>query len=918
MQRHIFTALSSAFFLASPPLYSQESNLQKFLKEPHPLPQYVEAGYSPLGRSPAVDALLADPFYVPFFAEAIAEKLEKPIDTLEEIANIAFLASGIPQDPMGSFTESLDPPEQFLSAFGDEEGGFLYNKWKAFISIAKEIQTILSPLTDKEKEWLRENFESFFFGNNHSEIYDFFTTESLMPLNFFALASKVDIAKMADSAKKLASIVDGIYERKEKIASLRLKQDFVWIEEEKKFWISGKERAVFKEDADFFLHLKGNCKFENNAGGTKGVKAAALHISLEGNNLFLGDKFVQGAGILGVGILANFKGGNTYKAKMCSQAASFLGIGLLMDRGGKSDFQLGYFGQSAALFGASILWNLKGKSHYFTRDGMAQGAASTLGSAFLVDTAGKSNFILGSAYAGEHRSMGIGQGGSIGVRFDPWRGNPSFYGGLSFLFAGKGKNHFKGGWYSQGAAYFLGAGILVDRGKGSTFSAEIDSQGQGLHLSCGCLLASDAKRFDSGFGSQGIGGDRSAGFFINLGSHAYYIGGEQTIGSARKPQGLGVFLNFKGNNSYLFEDLSCGNLQYPRSPLEWPRALFFSQGNGNQFSKNVDRYARCKGCEWGIPTHSLGCDADPETFSYSAFIDLAPRSPRAFVFDPFLGWTENTAYRSLKLLETEEELEAEVKKIVSSTYDERRSLYESLDLYRYLHRETRIDLSPLLEDPAHAPVDQFNYAALSALNDRDRKAAAIAAKALREEDFSSPYAEKMAIRLVGELGNQKEIAVLERAAGSYWTEENRALGFYYLAKAGNPSFLPFLLHFRSTGKEKMRFAIAMGLKGSSFEPALDILVPMLHDPSFYVKRRAALSLISLGYKPAISALLETLEYPSLDTTENYGDNLYTELASYVGVDFGNDPILWEKWWEASKETFEFPPQIKEKKSSFSK
>ncbi len=890
--------------------------LQEFLSKPHPLPKYAEANYSLLGRSPVVDALLGDPFYIPVFAEMVSQELDKASanSSLAEVAGVSFRAGGIPQvsAPPSSPATGEKTPLKFIETFGPPLGDFIYAAWREFSRISKACEEILSPLTACEKEWLCEHCESYFFGENNSLEYDFFTTDSPLPLNIFELASKIDVAALAASAKDLALIVDQMLGKTKALATLSLENDFIWEEEGRRLWISDRENAVFKEDADFFLHLKGNCKFENNAGGTRGKKPCALHICLRGNNLFAGDKFVQGAGILGVGILANFGGSNTYKAKSFSQAAAFLGIGIVMDMGGGSDYQIGYFGQSAALFGASLLWNQQGECLYFSRDGMSQGASSTLGCAFLADGAGGSVFVLGSCEnGGDDRSMGIGQGGSVGVRYDPWKGNPSFYGGLSFLYTGGGKNRYKGGWYSQGSAYFLGAGLLVDKGKEAIFSAEVDSQGQGLHLSCGCLLRSGgSSRFDSGFGSQGVAGDRSAAWLIHEGGPASFIGGEQTIGSARKPKAIGVLLNFGEKSSFLFGKLSSASIEFPRSPLEWPKALFLSAGQGGRFSKHEDSYERCDNCQWGISPHSLGFNlSGGSAFTYAQLFSKLPQRPRIdFDFDPVFGWRENTAFRPLKVASTKQELDSQVANILISGYDERRRLYECLDLYRFLGKKEDIDLSPLLGDLANAPVDRFNYAALWALNDKKTETAPVVALALGQSEIASPYSEKMAIRLIGELGSEDEISVLEKVLDRKTTEENQALAVYFLAKAGSQRFIPALQRSEETGSEEMRFALAAGLKESPLPEALDLLIPLLGDPSFYVRRRAALSALSLRYKPAIQVLLDTLKYRTLDTTENYGDNLFRELADYVGVDFGIDRQAWKRWWEHSKESFQFPPE----------
>ena len=53
------------------------SVLKSFIQKQDSLPRYVEANYSPFGRSPVVDAVLADTFYLPIYAQTVSDSLKK-------------------------------------------------------------------------------------------------------------------------------------------------------------------------------------------------------------------------------------------------------------------------------------------------------------------------------------------------------------------------------------------------------------------------------------------------------------------------------------------------------------------------------------------------------------------------------------------------------------------------------------------------------------------------------------------------------------------------------------------------------------------------------------------------------------------------------------------------------------------------
>ncbi len=883
--------------------------LDQFIQRPYTLSRYVEGGYSPLGRSPVVDAVLGDPFYLPRYAEVVAREIRARSETksLFEMSSAVWMAGGIPLEPLERhLAASAQIPESFVTAFGKETATVIDSHWKTFMQVYADVEVLLSVLSKEEKQWLRDNYNRFFFGEHpEGDEYAFFTTNSPMPLKFFELAARVDLAKLADCARRLAAIVDDVYAHGSDFLAIVLPEDFIWEEQGLKLIVSTRSHVKHTEEADFFIDLGGSNWFQTRAGGTGGIRAAALHLDLFGGNVYQGGHFVQGSGFLGVGILASYAGNNSYSADAYAQGCGFFGVGALMNLKGNNEYTLKFGGQSFALFGSSLLWNRGGGNHYSAKEGMAQAASSTLGVAFLVDNEGNNTYVCGVLGQGGKRAGGIGQGGSTGVRGDPWLGTPSFYGGVSFLYNSGSHNRFEIPWLGQGSAYFLSAGILVAEGSDDTFRADYDAQGQGLHLAAGLLLKRGGNSaFKGGWGSIGVGADRSVGMLINTEGNNTFQTTDQGGGTARKPAALGVFIDLGGNNRLQFGKTSAAHVQMPQSPNEWPTALFLELGQNALLPQEV-REMKCGAhlC-WGDEVHEVGIvsplKGDRLTEQLFAKFPAVPRLP--FPFDPLKGWKSNVAYLPLPM----EPISDLVQAILKADYEKRRQLYEAIDLKRFSDPKLSVDLTPLLKNPARIPEDQFNYAALWALQNQKPIDFQELLRALEKGEIVSDSERKMAIALVGILGKDQAIPILGKVMKSDPVEENRYLAALILTKMPLDAVLPLLKQGAESNSEMVRYAVAKGLRDRNDPQVLALVKTLFRDPSFYVRRAAALTAISLHDRAAIPVLIDTFQYETLDTTDNYGDNIFNDLAGYAGVNFGLDKDAWKAWWKKEQNTFDFP------------
>lgn len=902
----ILTTSSTTQIVFSKPNPVISQVFDEFIQHTPALPRYMEAGYSPLGRSPVVDALLGDPFYMPQYAKTTAEliKTHTSSNKLSPLSSALFIAGGISITPIDNPIPSTSVPSEFL-VFEPVTAKRLYEHWTNFIHIREEVISIYSVLTEEEKRWLRENYNRFFFESQSDDSeYDAFTTENPYPLKFFALAARLNLAKLASCAVKLSTIVDEIYRHRDEYDQILLTDDFVWEENGVRLIISQKNHVTHRENADLFIDLGGSNVFYSNAGGTEGVRPLALHVDLKGNNDYKGHQFVQGSGFLGIGILASFGGNNRYMAKQYSQGCGFFGIGILMTLDGINEFKLNFGGQSFALFGASILWTKQGNNLYLARQGMAQAASSTLGVAFLVDNQGENKYICGTPDHGGKRDGGIGQGGSMGVRGFPWLNNPSFYGGLAFLYTGGNNNSFSTAWLGQGSAYFLGAGILVAEGEGDTFTADYDSQGQGLHLAAGLLLKTKGYNvFSGGWGSLGVGGDRSVGMCICNGGNNVYSGTDQSIGTARKAKALGVFIDIGGNNHYNFQKISNANIQLPAVPKDWPRGLFLQWGDNNVYPEYVDEFKRTDSTQWGIYPHSIGVST-PEPMTFETLLEKCSKTPNVpFPFDPVRSWSTNTAFRPLA---DQSDRQLLANEILFAGYERRRQIYETLDFMRFTNRNLDVDLNLLLESVVSLEEDQFNYAVLWALRHKEIADLSQIKKALNQNLLTSEYVRKMAVPLIGTFWPEDAVSILEKIMLEDDVDEIRYQAALALTLNLPSNSVAILRNASGSDVELVRYAIAKGLQENSNPYALSVVMPLLNDPSFYVRRAAALTAISLKHKEAIPVLFETLDYETLDLTENYGDNIFKHLAIYLGVDFGLDKQAWIDWWQSVHTIYKFP------------
>jgi hypothetical protein len=797
---------------------------------PRPVWSYGQGNYSVLGFNPAIDAFLGDPFFLPRFAEDASEHLSPNLVNSVAAAwrYSAFGGGVIPGCP------ELAPPKEWEIALGDAAAS-AYSAWKCFLDIRKEVISIFSALDKSEKKYILEKYSQFFFNPKTPDAYDIFTTESLTSFIFYTLSRKIDIKALAFQERRLANIAEYLSKHKAEYEKLPATLHFLFEEEGAKMLIAGTGNDKHSEDVDFLIDAGGNDDYLNNAGGTGKHFPVALLVDFSGDDNYKGKVAAQGAGVLGLGLLADLSGDDSYDAVELSQGAAFFGSGILWDESGNDSYKLDWFGQGASAFGAAMLFD-KGGNDTYTALGFAQAASTTSGAAWLVDLEGDDRYLLGEVEKDKlKKNMGIGQGASVGVRFNPFNATPSLYGGLSFLYDAKGNDLYKGNWFSQGSAYFLGAGILVDDAGDDVYQAKVNSQGQGLHLAAGLLLDKKGNdTYQAEWGSQGVGGDMSIGVLIDgEGNDNYYVL-EQGIGTARKPQALGLFLDGCCDNKYFFKTGNA-NIVLPESPEEWPSALFIDAGGKDVFP------AFRKEDHWGVEGHSQGIKGSGQI--KEDWLSSLPRYPRVegLAYDPEKGWLETGAISPINV--------SFLPSMLATSLISARNKLEILDIIRFTHyfnspllKQFPEHLISVLRDPSlyYSPV--LIYALQYFYNSQDNTAVKSVSKDLESKSLIEPIMRRYALLYLASTDSTQALSFAKKLYQEDDALYVKIIAIFILALSPDKDNMPLIQNALESDQELIRYSVLNGLSVSKPQGWQVWIRPLLNDPNEYVRKQATLLL----------------------------------------------------------------------------
>ncbi len=256
-----------------------------------------------------------------------------------------------------------------------------------------------------------------------------------------------------------------------------------------------------------------------------GHNPVSVFMDLRGNDTYISEH--EGAdpsvGFLGLGLLWDGEGRNQYSGTWLAQGAALMGAGVLIDasRTGAAGSQMEATGhaQAYALDGLALLLAGDGDDA-MTALTHAQGSAGPLGAAWLINTAGNDQYVLGNARMVQassqlpERNASMGQGAGRG-----WRGRDGAAdtpGGVGLLVDLAGDDHYTAQVLAQGVGFQQGMGVLVDAGGNNYHTAAWYALGAAAHQAVGVFWASGAGAdvYEVSHSSAlGAATDKSVGWF---------------------------------------------------------------------------------------------------------------------------------------------------------------------------------------------------------------------------------------------------------------------------------------------------------------------------------------------------------------------------------------------------------------------
>lgn len=936
--------------------------------EDHELPRYAEQYYHPFGRVPVVDAMLGDVLWSPRFAEETSARLrgtESLVESLDEVHRIAALPRRRTSVEPVAVPGLLDAVEDPVLAKVVESA------WGRFLAARKLSADAMAVIPEAERAWMLENPGRWFFADEDRANYRFLTCDTTDHLRIFRSAAEVDRRCLAEAQRLLAGAVDefatwragndgpiadfGIFEHVDPGtgATLRIADGGV---------------HAHADDVDLLVDLGGDDWWTGNAGGTRGEMPAALAIDLDGDDCYEGRVGVQGAGWLGVGLLADLAGDDLYRAEDLSQGAAFIGEGILHDGAG-SDRWLGrHFTQAAAAFGTAMLRDDGGDDH---RDsaGMSGGMGTTAGVAVLLDRAGDDVYRCGRPRTDRYTlDYGMGLGSGIGVRDWPWTELPSFYGGYGMLDDASGDDDYEGIGAGLGGAYCLGSGVVVEGEGDDDYHGITDSFGASIHLGAGVFIeqaGDDRYRGDNSI--LGCGGDRGHGVMIEYEGDDRYHARGHALGTGRKPKAVGLMVEVEGDDVYRFGGDSMTATWRPSNPENWAWASFVDLGGDDTYAHDPgqdeqDGLHRGDGLAWTFGPTGRGEDASFGGDAAAAVRAFWPTSPRgAGRFDPDdPAWCEAVSAPLIdstwtaadcRVLDRVRDPGSKAPRETVDSFappvappsdpdavagplppaataaiealargvqdpDRRRRLYERLDLLRFAGGGT-LDWSPIatmIERPGDRPADQLAFAGIWTSLDRTPGAVALVAEDLAADRIESPYARAILVRMVGRCGGEGAREILRDRLGSDADPLVRRRAAFHLGRlAAETEDLEALSTAATDPSELVRCSVAGGLRDQALPGADGILRPMLDDENLFVRRAAAVALLSRGDASMVDHIMDAMSVASIDTGWNYGRNLFVTMAEYLGPELvethGTDLEAWQAWWDDHRDTHDLAASI---------
>ena len=274
----------------------------------------------------------------------------------------------------------------------------------------------------------------------------------------------------------------------------------------------------------------------------------------------------QGAGLLGVGILADFGlGHDTFESLRFSQGFGLMGVGLLVDEGDTASFRVEAYGQGAGLFGAGAL--VAGDAaHRYQGMHALQGYGGVHGVGAVIERGGDDVYeaVPGSAADGtvlyfnplstNDFNFSAAQGAGVGLASERSADGRSASGGFGVLVDVSGADEYTAGVGAQGFAHWHGVGVHHDLGGDDVYEGRALIGGAASQFGVG--FHSDTEG-DDDYGSAdvrpalsfGYGSDFGGGVFADFAGADEYFTGQFSLGFGRL-NGIALFADHDGDDAY--------------------------------------------------------------------------------------------------------------------------------------------------------------------------------------------------------------------------------------------------------------------------------------------------------------------------------------------------------------------------------
>lgn len=948
-------------------------------------PPYYEEGYSPLCRMPLIDRLAESPFYLHHWADGTSTGIQESAGKglLETVSYAIRVLNGgvgypLPKPHDKGLAEAYRhicarhnaQPDLtaigqigaagFSDAFDRQMGAFAASVGDASALAKKAVGS----LSREEIAYLSSMPERYFYDDGR---FSFLTAPTHTQKRISDIARKIDFVSLFTAALTVSRAVDqlavfisqnpgGCFKTERRGTVLNVESPIGDIV------VLGGGDDTFSGTAAILIDLGGNDTYSGPiATGHLAAGRVSVALDVDGNDTYShrDDRFAQGFGCLGVGILADLKGDDRYVATDMAQGCGIYGVGLAVDFQGGDSYRMGSMGQGFGVFGLGMLLDRAGDDLY-TATALGQGAGSTLGLGLLCDSSGNDRYLAdkinkaGGLMPGELCHV---QGAGLSIRHLGWTEFYSLYGGIGFLSDKDGNDSYVASHGNcMGSSYFMSLGTLVDHGGNDIYAPQGGfGMGHAVHLSVAALI--DRKGDDFYHGNThtgGVGSDRSAAFMADYEGNDTYgptdaqirtqimkAADKQRIalppdelekqisealpdvsyGVGKKPKAVGFFIDYKGDDRYFGRrggwTESCGGVLPPANPGDWSRGML-ADLSGDDFYYQKQR----RDNHWlGHYGHGLHYDAEYAGNGFPGRQALPPVGRLYAKIEDIAGMIEDKTVENeiAGLLSPDLFVRyTAVGKILAKTGGNGSFPIPLLAVSKdkALNRDLMEIVWHLLPG-ANSTYRERLGALLFAAEPGVRVFAARIAGWRNLESLRKPLLTAMTendgivrsniVWALGKIGEDGSVPRLIDTALTDTFAECRRQAASALAPKGRKSkhgiaILETFLKLAQDSDAILRFYAASGLADFGKDGnAVKTLDNLLRDPDVYVQRAASRALIVNGRKDAVPVFVETLKFPSIDTFENYGRELANELACFCGVDFPKemryDHLTWKTWWE---------------------